>query len=216
MYPYSNFPLNMSYAAPIGETMPLFIWLVSIYGIPTARSQHLVFSAVCKSLVFTMGVLCMSTGGAPDPLTFQRFHDFYSIRIVSHFDPQFEDTSIAAWQHLISTKGCMGHLTKLVFLITSCVWFGRLLDLRIFSYKSTTLPNSKNEVVVVGTIISVMVAALAVSKQHYHSMHVHSIAMLWAIWLTVGCCIIVVAVCSRPFKVDTVSSLVSSLKRLFV
>jgi hypothetical protein len=215
MYPYSNFPQNMSYPGDSRDIFLLFIALVSIYAIPTqdvqtatTRNIALISSALYKSLVLIIGISCLNTGSTPDPSKFKRLHDFYSIRMVSHFDPQFEQNSTNIWQIII--KDLAGHFTKLVFLATSCVWFGKLINLPIFSrYRTNTTNHSSHEVVVVCTIVFVMTASLAVSKQHdvAKSMQTHSIIMIWAIMLTIAYCIMVVLICSRPFRGNAVSTL---------
>jgi hypothetical protein len=101
----------------------------------------------------------------------------------------------------------LSQFSKLVCLASACVWFGQLMQLEIFapSVRSTTGNNSRNEVVLLCTIVFVMLASLAASKQHNENypIETHSIVVMWTIFLTVGCCIMVVAICCRPFKLRT-------------
>jgi hypothetical protein len=233
MYPYSNFPVNMSYPGNSRDITPLFVLLVSIYAIPmqdvlgagaqTRRCNNLIISALCKILAFTVATLCMHTGATPDHSAFERLHDFYSLRIVSHIDPQFELDLLG---YLV--KFCASHLTKLVALVTSCVWFGKLFELKIFSALKTDKAsiNSRNEMVFVCTVILVMMAALATSKQHNYnhsrtnsteSLETHSVVMMWTILLTIGGCITVALACCRPFEVNQISrNVLDSLETISV
>jgi hypothetical protein len=86
IYPCNSHLYNMSYPGNSLEIYPLYVLLVSIYAIPTTRNTHLVASALSKSLVLIIGISCMSAVSGPDMSTFQRLHDFYGIRIVSHVD----------------------------------------------------------------------------------------------------------------------------------
>jgi hypothetical protein len=120
---------NMSYPGDAGVLLPLFMLLVSIYAVPeegvTSVWQQVVFSAVGKCIVLGVAIACMNAATRPASEGFHRLHDFYLIRAVSHLDPQFTGSHLTPLDHVLSIKGLVGHIIKLVYLGTSCSWFAK-------------------------------------------------------------------------------------------
>jgi hypothetical protein len=205
---------NMSYPGNLHEMLPIFLLLVFIYAVPMpeilSKLEYVICSGICKSLVLTAAILWMNAAPRPDPHKFNRLHDFYTLRSVSHFDPQYILTSKPSpIQHVLSLRGFLGHVIKLIYLTTSCVWYEKVLQLQLWQSTQSMYRNSRNEVVIVGTITSVLLAVACTSKQHDNShKHTHTAAMLWGLTTVVACCAILVLVCSKPF-VDNRFSVVS-------
>jgi hypothetical protein len=201
-YPIAH---NLSYPGEISYVLPLFVLLVCIHAVPVPEiSKNLNYTCIsltAKTLALVVAIVAMHSVPRPDPSTFHRLHDFYLIRAVSHFDPQFKNSSMTPFEHLFSVHGFVAHVTKLVYLTTSCTAFTR-------AYRATTsiaaadghYMNSRHEVLLLGPAACIILSAMSVSKQYDYS---HSTAMLNGILATIGLCVTINLLLLRPFNTVT-------------
>jgi hypothetical protein len=107
---------NMSYPGDISHVVPVFVLLVFIHAVPvsdvSSDLHHTLVSIFGKILALALGIGMMHSVPRPDPSTFNRLHDFYLLRAVSHFDPQFIESDVTPFEHLFSFHGLAGHVVK--------------------------------------------------------------------------------------------------------
>jgi hypothetical protein len=201
---------HMSYPGDSMDMLPLCLLLVLIYAVPERAVlddiRYVIFSGICKSIIFSFAVSSMNSARRPDVSTFNRLYDFYIIRAVSQFDPQFDDVLLTPVQHLFSLHGLVGHFSKLVYLGTSCVWFGKLTRSQLWVYTSGAYETSRNELLLLGTVVGVLLGVMCVSKRHeYHT--THSVVMLEGLLVTAVACAFTVLLSCKPFTKNTTTSL---------
>jgi hypothetical protein len=202
---------NRSNSARIVETLPLFIGLVSLYSIPVEREasniKSMLISATCKSVVLTVGILAMSLNKFPESSEFSKSHDFYTLRAVAHLDPQVHEYEISPLSHILSEQWLLGQFTKLIYLIQSCISYSELLHLQSFKVSSKNYPNSRHELVIIGTIGMILLSAFCASKQNARLRQhgTHSMAMLWGFITMAIACATKVLISYKPFTDNTLS-----------
>lgn len=105
---------------------------------------------------------CCGTGVFADENEFQRLHDFYSLRLAAHQDPQFEERQIFSW------KDVVGHTIRLTCASSACKFFiDSIQMLHRCSGKDVSdgkHKGSKSELLFLFALGCVMMASLATSR----------------------------------------------------
>jgi hypothetical protein len=176
-----------------------FTGAVILYAIPTGHHRHTVANfatlALSKITILIIGIILFSYKASPLMHSSYKLHDYYSLRVLSQYNPELEALSETKIYHrnalLVNTPVVtivLNMLLKITFILLIGGGFSVLksnIQLQLGWFHKTPKVVEIHELVLCYLMVCILLGILVVSR-HFQSLHeivydTHSDGFLWVI-----------------------------------